>query len=168
MSDSTPEDSPGSEPAPSDGIALAGADQAETVSRLLAEFRDLLGRGPEDAEIRASVEKLLGDPGTEFLIGLGEGAEPAGLAQVRYRWSVWTSSEDCWLEDLFVAERARRGGLGSALVAAVIERARARGCGRVELDVDADNEAALALYERFEFSHHAKSAAGSLLMGRRL
>ena len=65
--------------------------------------------------------------------------EPAAVAQIRFRWSVWKTAEDCWLEDLYVREAARRGGLGRALVEAAVARAQERGCRRIELDVNEDN-----------------------------
>ena len=61
------------------------------------------------------------------------------MCQIRFRWSVWKTAEDCWLEDLYVREAARRGGLGRALVEAAVARAQARGCRRIELDVNEDN-----------------------------
>jgi ribosomal protein S18 acetylase RimI-like enzyme len=81
---------------------------------------------------------------------------------------VWTASEDCWLEDLFVVEEDRRFGLGQALVAGAIGRARERGCGRIELDVAESNTAAWALYERMGFSAGYKPPAPNVLMGLRL
>jgi ribosomal protein S18 acetylase RimI-like enzyme len=55
-----------------------------------------------------------------------------------------------------VEERARRGGLGAELVRAAIERARERGCRRMELDVNDANEPARRLYERMGFSSYVE------------
>jgi ribosomal protein S18 acetylase RimI-like enzyme len=147
----------------------AGAADAATVARLMAEFRDHLARSePPDADIRASVARILADPRSEFLIA-SDGERALGVCQLRYRWSVWTSAEDCWLEDLFVAPEARRAGLGKALVEAALSSARARGCVRIELDVDEDNESAMALYRRCGFSLESKgSDSRALVAGRRL
>ncbi len=103
----------------------------------------------------------------EYLLAAVDG-DPAGVSQLRFRWSVWTSAEDCWLEDLYVRESARRAGVGRALVEASLERARSRGCKRIELDVNEGNEAALALYESCGFSLQPKPPGRTLFVSRRL
>jgi GNAT superfamily N-acetyltransferase len=138
-------------------VRVAQPQDLSTVTRLMAGFRDHLGlSAPSDAEVRSGVERLLADSDTEFLLAAAaDGAEPAGVAQLRFRYGIWRAGGDCLLEDLFVDERARGAGLGRALVAATLERARARGCRRVELDVNEANATAQRLYESFGFSSTA-------------
>ena len=57
-------------------------------------------------------------------------------------------------------DSARRHGLGEALVQAALDRARERGCGRIELDVNEANEPARALYERLGFSSYVEELGG--------
>jgi ribosomal protein S18 acetylase RimI-like enzyme len=141
--------------------------EADAVARLLAEFRDWWRKDePSDEAIRDTVDVLLREDATEFLLGAVGDGEPAGLCQLRFRLSVWTSAPDCWFEDLYVEPDARRGGLGVALVGAAIERARARGCRRIELDVNEDNEAALGLYRRLGFTTEPKPPGRTLFLGR--
>lgn len=146
----------------------AGAEEAGVVAGLLAEFRDWMGRSRPTAEsLVASVERLMGDPDTDYLLGRPEGREaPSGVCQLRFRYGVWHAATDCWLEDLFVREDSRAGGVGSALVEKAVERARERGCARVELDVNEANGPALALYERFGFSASTKAPGGKDLLMR--
>jgi GNAT superfamily N-acetyltransferase len=147
----------------------ADAAEAGDVARLIAEFGAWFGNGgPGEQEIRASVERIMAGGDGEYLIGAADGEEPAGVCQLRFRWSVWKSAEDCWLEDLFVRQDARRSGLGRALVEAAVERARERGCKRIELDVNEDNASALALYEACGFRVDWKSSGRSLYIGRTL
>ena len=100
--------------------------EAEVVARLIAEFGDWWGKNPIPAEeIRPSVERIMAGTDGEYLLGaVEEDPGPAGVCQVRFRWSVWKSAEDCWLEDLYVREEARRSGLGRALVDAALDLAR--------------------------------------------
>jgi GNAT superfamily N-acetyltransferase len=143
---------------------------AETVARLLCGFRDHLRRsGPSDNAVLAGVERLMEGLDAEFLLACSdEDSPPSAVCQLRFRFAVWEASPDCWLEDLFVLEGARRSGLGAALVAAALQRAAERGCRRIELDTAEDNLPALALYERMGFSTNSKGSARTLLLGRRV
>ena len=146
---------------------VAGPSDLAAVSQLLSEFRDWWQRSdPSDGSLRRTVAALLADPATEFLLAAAqEGAGPIGVCQLRYRMSVWTGAQDCWLEDLYVRERERRHGHGRALVEAALERAGTRGCRRIELDVQEDNAEALAFYTSLGFLTEPKGAARSLLLG---
>jgi ribosomal protein S18 acetylase RimI-like enzyme len=149
----------------------ASREEAGDVARLLIAFRDHMGRGgdePPDASIRSSVERLLEHGEAEYLLGAADDdGPPAGVAQLRFRWGIWWAAEDCWLEDLFVEAGARGSGLGRALVEATLERARERGCRRVELDVNTENAPALGLYRSLGFET-GKTGGQDLLMRRRL
>jgi len=151
-------------------IWTASLAEAPAVAHLLGEFRDWWGNGePADADMLASVRRILDGGDGEYLLGAqAAGAEPAGVAQIRFRWSVWKTAHDCWLEDLYVSESARRGGLGRALVDAALGRARERGCRRIELDVNEDNAAALALYQACGFTLEPKPPGRTLFVGRSL
>ena len=147
------------------------AEPAETatVARLIAEFGAWWGNaGPGEDEIRASVERIMAGGDGEYLLGAPGDGPAAGVCQLRFRWSVWKSAEDCWLEDLYVREEARRTGLGRALVDAAVERARERGCKRVELDVNEDNAPARALYEACGFLTEPKPPGRTLYIARPL
>jgi GNAT superfamily N-acetyltransferase len=136
----------------------------------MAEFRDWQGRdAPAHADLRRGVDRLIADPATEYLLGASDaGRRPEGVCQLRFRYGLWHSAEDCWLEDLFVTDSARDRGVGRALVEAAIDRARGRGCRRVDLDAASDNQAALALYGRLGFSAETRSGGRLLLLRRRL
>jgi ribosomal protein S18 acetylase RimI-like enzyme len=143
---------------------LATKDDSAEVARLLSAFRDWQGRGdPSDASIRASVERLLADPDTEFLLA---GDPPAAVLQLRFRHAVWTGTDDANLEDLFVTEAARGSGIGRELVEAALARARERGCARILLDTAESNEAALRLYRSFGFKSGSDEAGGRELFMR--
>jgi len=146
-------------------VRLATNVDAAVVARLLGEFRDWWGYDlPSDESLARSVPRLVADEHTEFLL-----AGSDGVCQLRYRFGVWLEAEDCALEDIFVREEARGAGLGRALVEAALDRARRRGCARIELDVNEANRPALALYESLGFSAWAAPPLGrNLLLRRRL
>jgi ribosomal protein S18 acetylase RimI-like enzyme len=147
----------------------ADMSEAATVAQLLVAFRDHMDHdSPPESEFLESVEKLIGRDDTEYWLAAADGAPAAGVCQLRFRHSVWTSSQDCWLEDLFVRESARGLGLGRGLVTAAMDRARERGCARIELDTEEGNRAAVSLYESLGFSNTSKSESRGLFFGARL
>jgi GNAT superfamily N-acetyltransferase len=147
---------------------IAGPDEVDDVARLLIGFRDWYGRDePPDDSFHDGVRRLIERDDTEYVLAAA-GDEAGGVAQLRFRWGVWMAAEDCWLEDLFVRDADRGLGLGQALIAKTVERARERGCGRIELDVSESNRAAWALYERMGFSAGYKPPSPNVLMGLKL
>jgi GNAT superfamily N-acetyltransferase len=147
---------------------VAADDQLDAVAALLDGFRATMGRErPTAGEIRLGVERIRAAGDGEYLLASSGGA-PDGVCQLRFRASVWTGADDAWIEDVFVRESARGQGLGRALVELAIERSRARGCLRVELDVDEANPPAMALYGALGFSADLKADGHSRLLGLRL
>ena len=145
-------------------VRLATPDDAADVARLMIGFRDWQGRSePPDDVIERTVGELLSDPNTDFLLA---GRPAVGVCQLRYRLSVWTGTDDCCLEDLFVDAAARGSGLGRELVAAALERARKRGCTRMDLDANEANEPALELYRSVGFGSWSDAAGGNDLFMR--
>ena len=151
-------------------VWVAGEADAASVASLMSAFRNHIERDrPTDEQVRTTVDALLRDPATEFLLaGLDGRDAPAGVCQLRYRLSVWTATDDCWLEDLYVHDQARGTGLGRALIEAAFERARARGCARVQLDVAEDNTRAIEIYRKAGFGTEPGSPGRTMLITRRL
>jgi GNAT superfamily N-acetyltransferase len=152
-------------------VWVAELHEAPVVGGLLVEFRNWNGGDwPSENAFVASVERIIERGEGEFLLGsVGDDGPAAGVCQLRYRFSVWVAAEDCWLEDLFVAEAARACGLGRAMVSAAIDRASERGARRIELDTKEANGPARGLYESLGFTNTSKGAGGrDLFYGRRL
>ena len=63
----------------------------------------------------------------------------------------WLREHEAYISALAVSPTRRRHGHGSALLAHVIDLARARGYRQISLRVEADNSAAQALFERHGF-----------------
>jgi ribosomal protein S18 acetylase RimI-like enzyme len=148
-------------------VRRAELDDLGAVVRLIAEFRDWWGKSEPSADvIRATAARLLGESHTEFLLAFDDAGEAIGICQLRYRLSVWTGADDCWLEDLFVTESARGGGYGRELVEAAFDSARSRGCKRIELDVNEQNEGAVRFYESLGFTTEPKPPGRTLFVSR--
>jgi ribosomal protein S18 acetylase RimI-like enzyme len=150
-------------------VRRAGPDDLDAVTGLIAEFRDWWGKTEPAAEvIRDVTSQLLDHDHTEFLLAFDDDGGPVGVCQLRYRLSVWTGAEDCWLEDLFTTQAARGEGHGRDLVEAALESARERGCRRIELDVNEQNTGAMRFYESLGFSSEPKPPGRTLFLSRAL
>ena len=149
---------------------VAGYQEAESVARLLVAFRDWMGKDwPSANAFLASVERLSEDPKTEYLLATpDDDSPPTGVCQLRFRHSVWTASDAAGSRTCSSSTSRAGRALGSALIELALDRARARGCRRIELDTNQDNPA-VALYERFGFSSSYKTPDSlDLFLGRRL
>ena len=71
-----------------------------------------------------------------------------GIVQYLFHRSCWTIGDYCYLQDLYVSEAARGGGVGRALIEAVEHAAREKGASRVHWLTKEDNHTARALYDK--------------------
>jgi GNAT superfamily N-acetyltransferase len=82
-----------------------------------------------------------------WLLGAYVGGKLLGIVHYIYHRSCWTVSDYCYLQDLFVAQDARKLGLGRALIEAVYREAKAAGASRVHWLTHETNATARALYD---------------------
>ncbi len=134
------------------GLRLAGAADCARLAGLVVAFRDFLGRAEPAAEsIAGSVARLLDDPGTDFVIACADD-RAIGYCQLRYRFSLWCAGIEAHIDDFFVEAGVRGRGVGAQLLAASLERARARDARVVGLTTNERNVDALRLYRRAGFA----------------
>jgi len=90
------------------------------------------------------------DPAHPMGVRLAEvGGEVLGFAVYLPHASSWSPADDCYLEDLFVAEATRGRGIGRALIDDLLGLCRARGWSRLYWMAAKDNARARALYDSF-------------------
>ena len=113
-------------------------------------------RAPEDAGPGpvALYVKAWGRPGDTAVIAI-DGGFPAGAAWYRLfprdRPGYGFVDERTPELAIAVVPNARGKGVGSALLGALLDRARAEGYGAISLSVDRNNAGAIELYERHGF-----------------
>ena len=90
-------------------------------------------------------------PRFEALIAELDG-EPAGLALFHTRFSTWLGQPTLFLEDIFVAQAARKHGVGRELMTALARIALDRDWGRIDFHV-LDWNPARGFYKRLGFEH---------------
>jgi len=82
-----------------------------------------------------------------------DGARVVGLAHYVLHRSTTRLNDVCYLQDLFTAEDQRGRGVARALIAAVADWARTRGCARVYWHTQASNSTARYLYDQVAENH---------------
>lgn len=103
---------------------------------------------PED--VYASTWARIMDPdGPIFALGVrDDDGRLVGIAHYLVHAHAWSASDVCYLQDLFVDEAYRGLGCGTALIAAVAEAARDRGCFRLYWTTQEGNATARSLYDK--------------------
>lgn len=120
------------------------------VPRVVELERELFG---PSAWSEAMVREELEAPGRWYVAVDEEQDGPSLLPPRLMAYAgLWFDGDVAQVMTIGVAPAAWRRGLGSALLGALVEQARTLGAGAVLLEVRVDNEAALALYERFGFT----------------
>ena len=88
------------------------------------------------------------EPMQAFVAADRTSGELLGFVHMVFHRGTWAIGDFCYLEDLFVAEKARGHGIARALIEAVYEEADERGCERVYWLTHETNATARALYDK--------------------
>jgi GNAT superfamily N-acetyltransferase len=135
-----------------------GAEPLAVAAALLHDFNTGYGDPSPGPEALAARLRTLVDAGdTEVLLAAGSD----GVAVLRFRPSLWSTAEECYLAELYVVPTKRGRGLGRALLRSSVQRARERGCDLIELATSEDDVAARHVYEAEGF-RRTEGAGGPL------
>ncbi|QWT19732.1 GNAT family N-acetyltransferase [Bacillus sp. NP157] len=121
-----------------DADAIAGWNIAmawETEEKQLDP--ETIGRG---------VRAVFGEPRRGFYLVAEQDGVPVGCLMVTYEWSDWRCGDFWWVQSVYVAPEARRGGVFRALYAEVKALAESAGAVGVRLYVETENARAQATY----------------------
>ena len=128
-------------PATREDVALLGA-----FNRAMALETE--GKELDPERLRAGIEAVFTDPARgRYLVAERDGAAVGSLL-LTLEWSDWRNGEFWWIQSVYVAPEARRGGVFAALYHAVVEEARGTaGVAGIRLYVERENEGAQRVYE---------------------
>lgn len=112
-----------------------------------------------DAAIQAlGLGAIIEGDGIGDILVAKEGRQIVCMVNLLYTISTALGSRVAILEDMVVAPQSRGLGVGSALLKYAIEFARDKGCKRITLLTDNDNEAAHRFYEQHGFTESSMLA----------
>lgn len=109
----------------------------------LAFYKQELPDGVSDAVF----VRISGDGAHEGLVA-ERGGRLVGFVHYVVHETTWSIEPTCYLEDLYVDETLRGGGVGRALIEGVYAATRRRGCRSVYWQTHDDNARARRLYDQ--------------------
>ena len=116
---------------------------------LMRGYCDFYEVAPSDDALLALARVLIDDPAQGVqLIARDDAGAAVGFATIFWTWSTLSASRLGVMNDLFVAEGARGGGVADALIAACAERCREQGATELAWQTAHTNERAQAVYDR--------------------
>jgi GNAT superfamily N-acetyltransferase len=117
---------------------------------LMRGYCDFYEVDPPDDALLAMSRTLIADPEREGvqLIARDEDGSAIGFATIFWSWSTLSAARLGVMNDLFVAEGARGGGVADELISACAERCRERGATELAWQTAHTNGRARAVYER--------------------
>jgi GNAT superfamily N-acetyltransferase len=126
--------------------AIRGADReqwAQLWQRYLAFYRTA-----ESAEVTSATWERIFDPlePVHALVAERDGSL-IGFSHYLFQRSTWLLKPQCYLQDLYVSEEKRGGGVGRALIGAVVGAAKEAGAARVFWNTHETNAVARRLYD---------------------
>jgi ribosomal protein S18 acetylase RimI-like enzyme len=143
-------------------IRQAGVEDAADVARLLHDFNAEYDEPTPSVDVLTErLRELLAADTVTVLLG---GTEPIGFALLRFRPSLWSATQDCYLEELYVVPKQRGQGIGRALMEAVMTTAREAGAEHLELTTGETDTEARGLYESIGMTNREGSPDGPRML----
>ena len=137
-------------------VRAARRDDFEAVTRLLEELGRPTVAAQTADDCRAVYEKQIFDPDAHHILAEDDHGVIA-FASVHFRARLNHASEEVWVPDLIVTERARRRGVGRALLEEIEQRGRDRGCHVLQLESAYSRAEAHHMYRQFKMRDLGKA-----------
>lgn len=128
---------------------LENNEDLKAVIELIAEFKALDGEDltwPQRLGLADQLQRM-----AAFVLLAIDDDAVVGMLIAQRAMGSFVGLPACNIHDLYLVENARQGGLGTRMMTACADQARAMGCSKLTLEVNADNTAGLALYRSLGF-----------------
>jgi GNAT superfamily N-acetyltransferase len=132
-------------------VSPASPEDISELVRIFFEMDEFYGESSTEsgAEKERNIRSaLFGSRPFAYALAARRESSVVGVACYSFLWPAILSSRSLYLKELYVAKDARRTGVGSALMDALIDIARLNNCRRVEWTTDRDNQEAQDFYSR--------------------
>jgi len=130
----------------------------ETAARLQVDFNTEYDySSPPADELARHLSRLVENGDTTVML-IGDPA--AGHGITRFRLQTTADELEAYLAELYIVPDRRGHGLGTILLQAIIDEAKARGATYMDLGTSEDDTSARALYEKFGFDNHEGRGSG--------
>jgi len=131
-------------------VKRATASDRAKILRLIADYHSSELLRPDPAKTSQVIEQLLRNESSGILLVAHENMKVIGVAVATSLPSTESGSM-LIVQDLYVEPRSRRRGIGRALIAKLLEEARAIGVERIDLEILSTNEAATGFWRSMGF-----------------
>jgi GNAT superfamily N-acetyltransferase len=131
-------------------IAIVAEDDLPDLLRLMRGYCDFYEVAPADEALLAMSRVLIEDPERQGLqlIARDDDGQAVGFATIFWTWSTLSADRLGVMNDLFVSQDARGGGVADALIAACADQCRDRGVPDLAWQTAKTNARAHVVYER--------------------
>lgn len=128
-------------------VRQASIHDLDTLVPLFDGYRQFYKQSSDSARARSFLAERFAHHESLILLACDDQGAGLGFTQLYPLFSSVRTLRIYLLNDLFVAQDARRHGVGKALLSASAEHARALGAASLWLQTELDNSSAQALYE---------------------
>ena len=121
--------------------------ELEEVLPLIAGYQRFYGAEPDDERNRGFFSRFIHPSDQGLLLGAWLDGSLAGFATLYWFYSSTKATDTVLMNDLYVREGVRGGGIGRALIQSALDEARRRGAAHLEWFTAPDNDVAQRLYD---------------------
>ncbi len=150
---------------PSLQIRMASEEDLETLLPMVSRYHAFDAVAQTDTCRRASVEALLRDQALGLVWIMDMDGRAVGYLAVCFCYSIEFGGRDCFIDEFFVEAEHRNGGIGTAVLAHVLQELEHRSIRAVSLEVGRENPAAQRFYALHDFRPRERYLLMTRLLG---